>query len=188
MSAQQGRSARLFALCAAALMQASEWNISGISAEAARDGVMQAFADWYALQPKGSYEEARIREAAERFPLLLPRFVRLTDGNAPPYYPNDWAGYAQDDTDGTLYDLLPAVFLSHFCDGDRERIADACDILGGKMGWLVRPRGSYGDKKRWQHRRRVKDELVRVYRFRGAEPPTRPLNDADSPENDEDDL
>lgn len=42
MTAQQGRSTRIFALCAAALMQASDW---GISAEAAREGVMQAFAD-----------------------------------------------------------------------------------------------------------------------------------------------
>lgn len=39
-----------------------------ISADAARESVMHAFTDWYALQPKAATEEARIHEAAERFP------------------------------------------------------------------------------------------------------------------------
>lgn len=181
MTAQQGRSARLFALCAAALMQASEWGISGINATAAREGVMQAFADWYALQPKGSYEEARIREAAERFPLLLPRFVRLSEGQM--FYPNDWAGYVWDEADGALYDVLPAVFVAHFCDGDKERIADACDILGGKMGWLVRPAGSRHGDRRWQHRRKVRGNLLRVYRFKGAQPPVAGEEEAEEGED-----
>lgn len=179
MTAQQGRTARLFALCAAALMQASKWEISGISDKQASQGIMVAFADWYELQPKGSYEEARIREAAERFVLLVPRFVRLGSGTL--FYPHDWAGYVQDDGEGEIYDVLPAVFLAHFCDGDRQRIPEACKVLGEQMCWLLRPNGSkFGDKKRWQHRRRVKEELISVYRFRGAQPPGE-----DAEENDD---
>ena len=52
----------------------------------------------------------------------------------------------------------------------KERITDTCDISGGKMGWLVRPAGSQHGARRWQHRRRVKGSLLRIYRFKGAQP------------------
>lgn len=95
--------------------------------------------------------------------------MRLSEGQM--FYPNDWAGYVWDEADSALYDVLPAVFVAHFCDGDKERIADACDILGDKMGWLLRPAGSRHGDRRWQHRRKVRGNLLRVYRFKGAQPP-----------------
>lgn len=44
MTAQHTRSTRLFTTCAAGLMLASDWNISGIDRETARRGVVQYFA------------------------------------------------------------------------------------------------------------------------------------------------
>ncbi|WP_143143316.1 DUF927 domain-containing protein, partial [Suttonella ornithocola] len=92
MTAQQNRTARLFAACGAGLMLASELAISGITAEQARQGVLRCFADWYENQPQGNIEETRIREHAENWMQQHAqsyRFSQWSDNETRP----DHAGY-----------------------------------------------------------------------------------------------
>lgn len=174
MSAQQSRTAKLFARCAAALMLASEWAISGITAEQARQGVLQCFADWLALQPKGDIEDARIREAVEGFTRFLGLFVDLETSQ--PHYMPGWVGFLRKGVmeEPDLYHLLPKTFVEHFCQGDKTRIARACQVLGEELDWLLKP-----NPKRWQNQIRVKGDVMRVYTFTGIQPQT---NEADDPE------
>lgn len=188
LNAQMARSARLFAACAAGLMLASEWAISGITAKQAQQGIMRCFADWYALQPKGSIEEARSRETAESWMQQYAhshRFSHWIDAHTKPEHAGFYR-YTKDELKAlnarsgkrlkpeeldTLQEwwIIPAVFEREICN-DYEA-ARVCAILH-RLGWLRRYETD--SVKRWKHQRYGKGWF---YVLQGIQPPETNDND-----------
>lgn len=175
MTAQHARSARLFAVCAAGLMLASDWNISGIDRESARRGVVQCFADWYENQPREDYEDEQIRRLLEYFMQRhadSPRFAYWDSRHTAP----DHAGYCRYSAqelgrfpdDQQEYWIIPPVFEDEIYSG--RDIRKVCEILLA-IGWLQPGDGRHVKRKRWGH--------GRFYVVRGACPPESPENDND---------
>jgi hypothetical protein len=173
MTAQHARSARLFAVCAAGLMLASDWNISGIDRETARRGVVQCFADWYENQPREDYEDEQIRRLLEYFMQRhadSPRFAYWDSRHTAP----DHAGYCRYSAqelgrfpdDQQEYWIIPPVFEDEIYSG--RDIRKVCEILLA-IGWLQHGEGRNIKRKRRGH--------GRFYVVRGACPPEPPEND-----------
>lgn len=176
MTAQASRTARLFAVSAAGLMLASEWGITGISAEQAKQGIKTCFADWHAEQPQGDIEDTALREkVVAKMPQLIGLFVPLNQAKNPTSYPKDYVGFVDNDTAERIdiYDMLTSRFDELFDCKDNDKRKRAYRILGEDMRWLLRDE----KRKTWKQRRRINGELWEVYRFHGLTPPPEPFVD-----------
>lgn len=181
MTAQQNRTARLFAACGAGLMLASQWAISGITVEQARQGVLCSFADWYDNQPKGNIEEIRIREHAENWMQQHAQSYRFSQWQDNQTHP-DHAGYHRYSlqeletinrrqgrglkpeayNDLQEYWIIPAVFEREICNSyEPSRVCEALHTIG----WLKRYNSD--SVQRWKHQRYGKGWY---YVFQGMQP------------------
>ena len=176
MTAQHARSTRLFAACAAGLMLASDWNISGIDRESARRGVVQCFADWDENQPREDYEDEQIRRLLEYFMQHhadSPRFAHWDIRHTAP----DHAGYrrysAQElgrfPDDPQEYWIIPPVFEDEIYSG--RDIRKVCEIL------LAIGRLQHGEGRNIKRKRRGHG---RFYVIRGACPPEPPESEPEA--------
>ncbi len=176
MTAQMSRTARLFAISATGLILASEWEISGINTEQAKQGVKTAFADWYKEQPQGDIEDIALKEKViATLPTLMPLFVPVDRAKDPSNYPKNYVGFVQKGSEGTvdIYDILVSRFNELFDCEEKEKRNRIHRILGEEMNWLSRQ----GSRSSWVCLRRISNEQLSVYRFYGLTPPPEPFID-----------
>lgn len=145
LASQPIRAAKRFALAAAALELAAQWNVTGLPAGVGMAGVVTCFNDWLAHAGKENKEESDILKTARDFMLehaYSERFIRNPDTAINPDYAGQMmeskrnhAGYflAARAGEQPVWYLLDKVFEEEICKGKDKRLV--CDVLS-RAAWL----------------------------------------------------
>lgn len=172
LSSQSARTARLFAASMAAAKLASEWNLTGIEADKALNGIEKCFTDWLDDMPSKnnqSYEESSIIQDAINYMQANERSFQSPD--FPGVCSYEFPGYVVkgdcDDEDDFYY-VFQKIFKEKFCaNHDEKQVKE----LLYELNWLRK-----AEEKRWVKQLYGKNSvgnkrrLGRFYVFMGIEP------------------